>query len=93
MDPAAVEPITALKTKGAELIRRVIESRQPVLITQNGRTTAVLQDVDSFREQRETLLLLKLLAEGTQELRAKQGVSHSVAKKRVEKKLRGLKRG
>lgn len=93
MDPSAVEPVTELKTRSSELIRRARESRRPVVITQNGRATAVLQDVESFREQREALLLLKLLVQGTEELRAGRGVPQAEAKKRLERKLRELRRG
>lgn len=93
MDPSAIEPVTVLKTRSAELIRRARETRRPVVITQNGRATAVLQDVESFREQREALLLLKLLVQGTEELRAGRAVPHAEAKKRLDRKLRELRRG
>ena len=42
----AIEPITTLKAKGAELIRRAKETGQPIIITQNGKATAVLVDVE-----------------------------------------------
>jgi prevent-host-death family protein len=62
--PDAIEPVTVLKTRSAELIRRARETRQPVIITQNGKATAVLQDVESYQRQREALLLLKYIALG-----------------------------
>jgi hypothetical protein len=37
----AIEPVTTLKTKSAELIRRSKETGPPIIITQNGRATAV----------------------------------------------------
>ncbi len=60
----AIEPVTALKTRTSELIRRARETRQPVVITQNGKATAILQDVDSFQRQHESLMLLKLAVQG-----------------------------
>lgn len=89
----AVEPVTVLKSKSAELIRRARDSGQPIVITQNGRATAVLQDVASFQRQREALLLLKFLAKGEQEIREGKGVKHSDAMRRLEGRLAGLKRG
>ena len=59
-----IEPVTSLKTRSAELIRRARESRQPVVITQNGKATAVLQDVETFERQRRALLLLKYARQG-----------------------------
>ena len=93
MDPKAIEPDTALGSRSPDLLRRVRISRRPIVITQNGRPTAVLQDVESFSEQRDALLLLKLLAQGTQELRDGKGVPHAEVRKRVERRWRGSKRG
>ena len=59
-----VEPVTALKRGAAELITRAAERHSPIVITQNGRPTAVLQDVASYERQRRALHLLKLVARG-----------------------------
>ena len=59
-----IEPVTALKRSAAELITRASERHSPVVITQNGRPTAVLQDVQSYQRQQRALHLLKLLAQG-----------------------------
>ena len=37
-----IEPVTVLKTRSAELIRQAQETGQPIIITQNGKPTAVL---------------------------------------------------
>jgi prevent-host-death family protein len=63
-----IEPVTALKRGAAELIARAAERHSPVVITQNGRPTAVLQDVQSYQRQQKALHLLKLLAQGEQDL-------------------------
>jgi prevent-host-death family protein len=59
-----IEPVTALKRGAAELISRAAERHSPIIITQNGRPTAVLQDVASYERQRRALHLLKLVAQG-----------------------------
>ncbi|MBA2316180.1 MAG: type II toxin-antitoxin system Phd/YefM family antitoxin [Euzebyales bacterium] len=59
-----IEPVTALKRSAAELITRASERHSPVIITQNGKPTAVLQDVQSYQRQQRALHLLKLLAQG-----------------------------
>lgn len=58
-----VEPVTALKRSASELITRAAERHSPIVITQNGRPTAVLQDVASYERQRRALALLKLVAQ------------------------------
>ncbi len=87
----AIEPVTVLKTKSAELIRKAKESGQPVIITQNGKATAVLQDIQAFQRQRNALLLLRFLARGDRQMREGKTISHAQATKHFEKKLKELK--
>jgi len=63
-----VKPISYLKSHAAEIIRDITESREPMLITQNGEARLVVMDVRSYEEQEETLALLKLLALGNREI-------------------------
>ena len=65
-----VKPISYLKANAAEVLTRLAEQRQPLVITQNGEAKAVLQDVASFEETQETLALLKILALGNQDIAA-----------------------
>lgn len=67
-----VKPVSYLKANAAEILKRLAENREPLLITQNGEARAVLQDLASYEETQETLALLKLLALGQQELAAGQ---------------------
>lgn len=87
-----VEPVTTLKTRSSELIKRAQESGQPVIITQNGKPTAVLQDVESFQKQRDTLLLLQALVQGDVDYREGRSLTHGQAKARLSKKTEKLKR-
>ncbi len=89
----AIESVTTLKTRSAELIRRARDTGQPISITQNGKVTAVLQDVESFERQRKALLLLQYLAQGEEDVRSGKGVPHRKAVRRFEKKLKELRRG
>ncbi|MBN8767573.1 MAG: type II toxin-antitoxin system Phd/YefM family antitoxin [Thiobacillus sp.] len=63
-----VKPISYLKSHAAEIIRDISESREPMLITQNGEAKLVVMDVRSYEDQEETLALLKLLALGNREI-------------------------
>ncbi len=65
-----VKPISYLKANAAEVLTRLAEQREPLVITQNGEAKAVLQDVVSYEETQETLALLKILAIGNQEVAA-----------------------
>ncbi|HEY4038957.1 MAG TPA: type II toxin-antitoxin system Phd/YefM family antitoxin [Burkholderiaceae bacterium] len=65
-----VKPISYLKANAAEVLEKLAEKREPLVITQNGEAKAVLQDVASFEETQETLALLKILALGNQDVDA-----------------------
>lgn len=65
-----VKPISYLKANAAEVLSKIAEDREPLVITQNGEAKAVLQDVASYEQTQETLALLKLMALGQQDIEA-----------------------
>ena len=65
-----VKPISYLKAHAARLLLQLAESREPLVITQNGEAKAVLQDLASYEETQDTLALLKILALGNQDIEA-----------------------
>ena len=89
----AIEPVTTLKSKSAELVRRARDSGQPIIITQNGKATAVLQDVESYQRQRQALLLLRYLARGDRDYRQGKLLSDSEADQHFRSRLEALKSG
>ncbi len=68
------KPVTFMKTRAAELLRTVSENRRPVVITQSGEPRGVLMDFTSYQELRRATLLLRLLAQGEADVRAKKVV-------------------
>ncbi|UZE18359.1 type II toxin-antitoxin system Phd/YefM family antitoxin [Pseudomonas sp. B21-054] len=63
-----IKPISYLKSHTAEIVKTITESREPLIITQNGEAKLVVMDVKSFEEQEDTMALLKLLAMGNREI-------------------------
>lgn len=63
-----VKPISYLKSHTAQIVKELTESREPMVITQNGEARLVVVDVKSYEEQENTLALLKILALGSREL-------------------------
>jgi prevent-host-death family protein len=86
-----IEPVTVLKTRSAELIRRARETRQPVVITQNGKASAVLQDVESYDRQRRALALLKLVVQGDQAYQRGEVLSDDEADRHFRSRLASLR--
>ena len=63
-----IKPISYLKSHTAQIVKELTQSREPLVITQNGEATLVVIDVKSYEERENTLALLKLLALGSREL-------------------------
>ena len=78
-----IKPISYLKANTAEILRRMAERREPLLITQNGLATAVIQDVASYEQTQETIALLKILALGNRQIKEGKVVPANAAIKRL----------
>lgn len=70
-----IKPVTYMKTRAAQLLRSVAETRRPVVITQNGEPKGVLLDFNTYQELREAILLLKAIAQGEEDIRARRTVT------------------
>ena len=71
-----IKPITYLETRAEELLATVNETRRPMVITQNGEAKGVLLDVATYEELRDATLLLKLVAQGDEDVRQGRTVPH-----------------
>ena len=69
-----VKPISYVKANAAQVIEQLNETRQPLLITQNGEPAAVMQDLASYEADQEALALLKIIALGRKQIEEGKGV-------------------
>ena len=63
-----IKPISYLKAHVAEIVRKLGEHREPLVITQNGEAKVVIQDIESYEQTQETMALLKILALGMRQI-------------------------
>ncbi len=80
--------MTTLKRQATRILRELRETQDPVLITEHGRPSAYLVDVESFEKARERLRLLEGLARGEEAIRRGRTLDQSEAKVRLEKWLK-----
>lgn len=66
----AVKPISYFKTHASEVLRDMADSHKTVVITQNGKAKAILQDIKEYEKVQESLALLKILAVSRKNLEA-----------------------
>jgi len=90
-----IRPVSALKTRAAELLAQVAETQRAVVITQNGEPKGVLQDIESYERTQRAIGLLKLLAQGEEDVRAGRTIPQDemFAGLRQQLKARGRKDG
>lgn len=81
-------PVTEIKRHATKFIEELREHRQPVIITEHGKEAAILLDSDSYREMKHRLLLLEGIARGERAFHERRVISHSSAKKRLQKWLK-----
>jgi len=70
-----IRPVSYLKSKAADILKQINNTRRPVIITQNGEPRAVLQDPESYENMRNAIGILKLLSQGEDDL--KKGKIHT----------------
>ena len=64
-----IKPISYLKDNAAQIVRDLTESRESMLITQNGESKLVVMDVQSYEDNIQTLAMLKILALGQNQIK------------------------
>jgi PHD/YefM family antitoxin component YafN of YafNO toxin-antitoxin module len=56
-----VKPISYIKTNAADMLAYINESKNPIVITQNGVARGVMLDMDSYQKIIDALVLMKLI--------------------------------
>ncbi|MEL7566331.1 MAG: type II toxin-antitoxin system Phd/YefM family antitoxin [Dehalobacterium sp.] len=63
-----IRPISYVKANAAEILDQVNETHRPVYVTQNGEARAVLLDPESYERMKKAIGLLKLMAQGENDI-------------------------
>lgn len=64
----AIKPISYFKAHASEILKDVSENKKKMIITQNGEAKAILQDLESYEQDKDTMALLKILAISNKDL-------------------------
>lgn len=82
-----IRPISYLKAKTADALAYVNDSHRPLIITQNGEAKAVIQDIESYQNMKNAIALLKVLAEGENDIKNGCFEAQESFFENIEKKL------
>ena len=78
-----VKPISEFRANAASLVQQVRRTKRPLVITQQGRSAAVLLDVTEYEKLLARLELLQDIQTAEEQIDNNQAISHAVARKKV----------
>lgn len=82
------ELVTTLKRQATKVLKELKEKKEPVLITEHGKPSAYLVDVDHFESLNRKLNLLEGLARGEKAIQEGRIVSQDDAKEKLARWLK-----
>jgi len=82
-----IQPVTEFRANTAQFIEQVQATGEPVILTQHGRSAAVLLDVESYEGMLDELALLRDVRQAEQQVAAGKTVTHAVVAKRLRARL------
>jgi prevent-host-death family protein len=81
------ELVTTLKRQATQILSELHSSGEPVLITEHGKPSAYLVDVDSYEFTQNRLQILEGIARGERAVLEKRTYTQDEAKQRMNKWL------
>lgn len=82
------ELVTTLKRQATQILSELHDSGEPVLITEHGKPSAYLVDVDSFEFMQGRMKILEGIARGERAILEKRIYTQDQAKRKMIKWLR-----
>lgn len=87
-----IRPVSYLKSRTADILAQVNETHRAIIITQNGEPRGVLQDTQSYERMKTAIGLMKLLAQGEEDIRHGRSSDQDEVFSRLNKRLESKKR-
>ena len=85
-----IKPISYIKTNAADMLKRVNETHNPLIITQNGEAKAVLLDTESYQNLINSIGILKILSQSEKDIDKEKVYKQENVFSDVEHKLKTL---
>ena len=87
-----IRPISYIKTNAADMLRRVNDTHNPIIITQNGEAKAVLLDTESYQSMKNSLGILKILSQSEKDIDENELYKQESVFSELDEKLSELKK-
>ena len=82
-----VWPVTEFRANASSVLDQVHATKRPVILTQHGRSTAVLMDVEVYEALLDEVALVRAVRTGEEELAAGKTIAHEDVEARIRARL------
>jgi antitoxin YefM len=82
-----IKPLSEFRANVSSFIDKVRETKRPVVITQRGKSAAILLDVSEYEALMQKIELLTDIHDAEKQLADGQGVGHEKAKHLIRSRL------
>ena len=82
-----IQPVTEFRANAALFIEQVQATGEPVVLTQHGKSAAVLLDVASYEDMLDELDLLRDVRKAEQQVSSGKTLTHSAVAKQLRARL------
>ncbi len=83
-----IKPLSEFRANATACLKQVHDTKRPIVITQHGKSSAVLMDVHEYELLHEKLELLQDIRLAETQISNDQGVIHDQVKKQMLAKLK-----
>jgi antitoxin YefM len=82
-----IKPLSEIRTGIANFIKQIHNTKRPLIITQHGKSVAVLLDAQEYETMQEKIELLTDIQTSISQIENGQGLGHKDAMGRVMKRI------
>jgi|WetSurMetagenome_2_1015567.scaffolds.fasta_scaffold1416633_1 antitoxin YefM len=79
-----IHPLSKFRSNASGFIAQVHKTKRPLVITQNGKSAAVLLDVDEYDKLLEKVELIQDIETALDQIAEGKGIAHSEAHQRLK---------
>ena len=83
-----IRPVSEFRANAAAFVQQVRETRRPLILTQHGKSAAVLLDVEEYERLLERVELLEDIALAEAQIERGEGIDHDDVKAEILKRMK-----
>ncbi|MDZ7693202.1 MAG: type II toxin-antitoxin system Phd/YefM family antitoxin [Balneolaceae bacterium] len=82
-----IQPLSEFRANAASMIEKIKKEHRPLVITQHGKSSAVLLDVGDYEQMIDTIELLQEINQARQEIEDGKGTEHEEVMSSLKERL------